>query len=484
MADEPPPTPIAPGTLVGGRYRLDRVLQAGGMGVVYEARHEVLEQRVAVKVMLPEITADSDAVERFLREARAAAKLRSDHVVKVLDVGTHEGLPYLAMEFLEGSDLSAVASRGALPPSEAVSYVLQALEAIGEAHAAGIVHRDLKPSNLFLETRAGAAPRVKVLDFGISKVSTGDGIAARLTNTRAMLGSPAYMSPEQVRSTKAADARSDIWALGVILWELLTGEGAFDGDTIGEIFSKIREEPLAPVHLKRPGIPAGLCAVVARAVERDREQRYQTVAELRAALWPYAGGADAARLSDPGAARVVIAAGARRDHDAETLASQESSPTEPPGDSGPVEPKGHVGVQTAATWSQSPTRGSGRKVAFAAGGLALGGVLTALAVALSSSGGPPRPSATPEATELVSGPAGRPVPPALASATTAFSSAPVEPASSAAASASVSASASASAAPRPGGVATVRPSAAPPPPPPTATGAVQPPPPPKDKYGI
>jgi eukaryotic-like serine/threonine-protein kinase len=309
--------PIAPGTLVAGRYRVGSVIQRGGMGVIYAAVHETLEQKVALKVLLPAVAHDPANVDRFLREARACVKLKNDHVVRVFDVGQHDDAPFMAMELLDGADLSSViASRAPLPCAEAVGILLEALEAIIEAHAAGIVHRDLKPSNLFLEARADGTTRVKVLDFGISKIV--DKAEVGLTTTRSMLGSPGYMSPEQVKSAKAVDERTDIWALGVIMWEMLTGEIAFDGETLGEVFAKIREDTLASVSSKRPDVPAALAAIVARCVERNRDQRFPDATALRDALLAW---------DEPEAPavprRTVVVTDASR-HDDLTLSSSDS----------------------------------------------------------------------------------------------------------------------------------------------------------------
>jgi serine/threonine protein kinase len=220
-----------PGDTIAGKYAIVKVIGEGGMGIVYEATHLRLRRRVALKMLLPHMMAtSSDTVVRFEREARAAAQLRDRHVTKVLDVDTTaDGLPYLVMEYLEGHDLEAeLAARGPLPIGEAVGYVLQACTAMTEAHGAGIVHRDLKPSNLFLcPEREGWT--VKVLDFGISKMA--DDGDARLTGTQASVGTPLYMSPEQVRSSRSVDLRTDIWALGVILYELLAGRTPFEGST-------------------------------------------------------------------------------------------------------------------------------------------------------------------------------------------------------------------------------------------------------------
>ncbi|NUO47968.1 MAG: protein kinase [Polyangiaceae bacterium] len=278
------------GSRVAGKYRVVRPMATGGMGEVYEAVHDELSMRVALKVLLKEQARVPEAVERFLREARAAASLGSEHVAKVFDVGKIEdGTPYLAMELLQGEDLEQIAERrGPLPVHQAVGYVLQALEALAEAHAHGIVHRDLKPSNLFL-SRSGDRSRVKVLDFGISKLESELGAPAiNLTTTRSMLGSPGYMSPEQVRSSKNVDARTDLWSVGVILYELLSGAQAFQGETLGDVFAKIREEPLPPIRTLRPDVPEALEKILARCLERDRTNRFSSAVELAEALRPYA----------------------------------------------------------------------------------------------------------------------------------------------------------------------------------------------------
>lgn len=213
--------PVALGDVLAGKYRVDAVLGVGGMGIVVAATHLQLEQKVALKFLLPAAIQSPEAVERFLREGRAAVRLKSQNVAKVTDVGTLEnGAPYMVMEFLHGADLAAVmAERGLLPVAEAVSYVLQACEAIAEAHSLGIVHRDLKPQNLFVTRKVDGRPLIKVLDFGISKsMDTQSGLS--LTRTSSIMGSPLYMSPEQMRSSKNVDQRSDIWAIGVVLYEI------------------------------------------------------------------------------------------------------------------------------------------------------------------------------------------------------------------------------------------------------------------------
>src|SRR3984957_9184121 len=221
------------GDVVGRKFVVEDVLGVGGMGVVLGARHVHLGQKVAVKLLLRSAAKHTDAVTRLLREARAAVDLQSTHVVRVMDVGTlDDGLPYMVMEHLTGSDLSAVLQqRKALPVEEAIDYALQAMEAIAEAHTVGLVHRDLKPANLFLTRRPDGSGLIKVLDFGISKATESSPRDQSLTATAAIMGSPVYMSPEQLRSSKNVDARTDIWALGIILYELVSGRTPFEDET-------------------------------------------------------------------------------------------------------------------------------------------------------------------------------------------------------------------------------------------------------------
>lgn len=278
-----------PGDLVGGKYRVERVLGSGGMGVVVSAVHVQLEERVALKFLLADVPHEGEAGARFLREARAAVRIRNDHVVRVMDVGTLDGgAPYLVMEYLDGRDLSAeLAERGRFEVAEAVDLVLQACEALAEAHALGIIHRDLKPANLFLTARANGALWVKVMDFGISKVPSA-AHEPSMTRTQAVLGSPAYMSPEQLRSARDSDARTDIWALGVVLFQLVSGEVPFKGESISDLSIRIATERHERLAMLRPDVPPGFDAVIQRCLEKDREQRFQNIAELALALAPFA----------------------------------------------------------------------------------------------------------------------------------------------------------------------------------------------------
>ena len=285
------PLPITVGDTVGGKYTVDAIIGVGGMGVVASATHLALGQRVALKVMRT-ARMNAETADRFLREARAAVSLKSSHVAKVLDVGTLDsGLPFMVMELLEGSDLaSQLETRGALPCGEAIDYILQACDALSEAHALGIVHRDLKPENLFVTERRDGSALVKVLDFGISKVTptieVAEASAPRraITHESTVMGSPMYMSPEQVRSAKHVDGRSDIWALGAILFELIAGRSAFYAESVPDIFVKILEKPAPRLEEALRDPPAGLAEAIARCLEKEREKRFQTVDELAAAL--------------------------------------------------------------------------------------------------------------------------------------------------------------------------------------------------------
>lgn len=278
---------VAIGDLLARKYRVERVLGQGNMGVVVAATHIDLGHPVALKMMLPDKEQTPELRERFLREARAAVRLKSQHVAKVLDVGTDENdMPYIAMEFLEGDDLQAILKKnGPLPIADAVEYVLQACEAVGEAHAAGIVHRDLKPANMFLTRDVSGAPCIKVLDFGISKVM---GAELALTHETQSLGSPLYMSPEALGSAKNVDNRTDIWALGISLYQLVAGKTPFHALNMGELCGRILAGTPTPLAEHRPDAPAGLENVLFRCLERDRDRRIQHVAALAHALAPFA----------------------------------------------------------------------------------------------------------------------------------------------------------------------------------------------------
>ncbi|MES1188786.1 MAG: serine/threonine-protein kinase [Myxococcales bacterium] len=292
------------GDVLAGKFRIERVLGVGGMGMVVSAMHLQLDERVAIKFLLPEALMNAEAVARFGREARAAVKIKSEHVARVTDVGALEtGAPYMVMELLRGQDLSQVLrDRGALPIALAVQYVLQACEALAEAHAIGIVHRDLKPANLFLTARADGSPCIKVLDFGISKVTSqsGSGSDMGMTRTQSIMGSPLYMSPEQMASAKDVDQRADIWAIGCVLYELVTGRVPFEAETMPQLCTLILHTDPPPPRSIRGDVPELLDQVILRCLRKDRNQRYTDVAVLAAdlaAFSPDAGPRSAARIS-------------------------------------------------------------------------------------------------------------------------------------------------------------------------------------------
>jgi eukaryotic-like serine/threonine-protein kinase len=313
---QPLPDAFAIGKVLVGKYHIERVVGGGGMGIIVAARHALLDQRVAIKFLRPDVLHDAETVARFAREARAAVRIRSEHVAHVLDVGEAEdGTPFMVLEYLEGHTMAdELAKRGALPVHEAVDFVLQLCEALAEAHAAGIVHRDLKPDNLFLVNRADEWRSLKVLDFGISKTGLpGTAFASDmlLTQTLSMMGSPLYMSPEQIRATKDVDYRSDIWSVGIVLYELLAGRPAYEAGSITQLCANVLEESPRPLRSLSPLVPEGLVKVVDRCLEKDVELRYQNVAELAIDLLPFAPAG--ARASVERVVSVVRTAMNRRD---------------------------------------------------------------------------------------------------------------------------------------------------------------------------
>ncbi len=279
-----------PGSIFAGKYRVEKVLGQGGMGLVLAARHLGLDEPVAIKVLLPAMMQVAGMVERFTREARASAKIKNDHVVRVTDVDAlPSGVPFMVMERLDGIDLSDhCKSVGPLPIADAVRYLLETCSAIGEAHAMGIIHRDLKPANLFLARRRDGATSIKVLDFGISKAMQSLG-EHTVTVAGTVLGSPSYMSPEQIAAVRDLDGRTDLWSLGVILYQLVTGRVPFPAETLTQLCALVLQtEPRRPGEL-RPDLPPGLEAVILRCLEKDRARRFGSASELAAALLPFAG---------------------------------------------------------------------------------------------------------------------------------------------------------------------------------------------------
>jgi serine/threonine-protein kinase len=365
-----PPTrsnvPVRAGDVLAEKYRVERVLGAGGMGVVVAALHLELDERVAVKFLLPEIGENSNAAARFMREARAAARIKSEYVARVIDVGRlATGAPYMVMEYLEGRDLAALVAAGPLAVEDAADYVIQACHAMAEAHAAGIVHRDLKPANLFLAQRPDGTRVIKVLDFGISKTALGDTPDAALTKTSTMMGSPYYMSPEQMRSARDVDHRTDIWSLGVILFELLSGRPPFQGDSLPELITSIlTDSPPSLVGL-RPELPHALESVVLRCLQKSRDLRVKDVGELTRALLPFGS-----RRSRYTAERVLKLTGSL-----ESLPAS-LAPAPSPEELGETVATAAIGAQTATNWAEktqgsAAQRGTRKKLVWGMSALAL-----------------------------------------------------------------------------------------------------------------
>ncbi|MEZ4221827.1 MAG: serine/threonine-protein kinase [Polyangiaceae bacterium] len=283
-------SPIAAGQSIDGKYRVERILGRGGIGIVAKAEHLILKHPVALKVLRQELAREQRQVVRFLREARAAVRLESEHVARVLDVGTlPDGAPYMVMEYLEGEDLAQrLARSGPLAPQEVAGYLLEACDGLAEAHSAGIVHRDVKPANLFLARGKDGAERLRVLDFGIAKAaeSESDGDFSS-TETGGWVGSPRYMSPEQMRPRLEVDARTDIWALGITAYELMSGASPFEGESMSEICAAVLHVDPAPIH-ERVDLPRALGEAVMRCLQKDPAHRYGSIREFASEIAPFA----------------------------------------------------------------------------------------------------------------------------------------------------------------------------------------------------
>ncbi len=280
------------GSVVDGKYRIEATIAEGGIGVIVRATHLGLGQQVAIKYLKPDALKDARLVERFEREARLAAQIASEHVVHVQDVGSLPGAgPYMVMEYLVGRDLGSIVEEGPLPVARAVDYVLQVCDALAEAHALRIVHRDIKPDNMFLAQRPSNTAILKLIDFGISKMAPKRGEGgdwAHDTGTDERFGTPLYMSPEQLRSPASVDERADIWALGVVLFELITGEAPFDAADMPALCAAIVSSEPRPLRALRPEAPQALEAVILKCLEKDPAQRFRNVAELAQDLEPFA----------------------------------------------------------------------------------------------------------------------------------------------------------------------------------------------------
>jgi eukaryotic-like serine/threonine-protein kinase len=282
------------GSVLLGKYRVDAVIGRGGMGVVVKAWHLGLREEVAIKLLRDDVVLADETIARFLREAQAAVKLKSEHIARITDVGTFaDGKPYMVMELLEGQDIGQLLTeRGRLQPSLAIDLIIQACEALAEAHSLGIVHRDIKPANLFLTSHPDGSLLLKVLDFGISKAPAGTELS--LTQTWSMLGSPAYMSPEQMRSARDVDARTDVWSLGAVLYEAIEGHLPFPAESFSEMCVMVAVDPPVPMV----ATPPELAAIIARCLAKHPGERYASVAEL---------GRELARLArEPAKAQILV----------------------------------------------------------------------------------------------------------------------------------------------------------------------------------
>lgn len=303
------------GEIVQEKFLLESCIGSGGMGVVFQGEHLLLKTRIALKCLRTELVGDTAALARFLQEARLAASIENEHSTRIHDVGTtNDGTPYIVMEYLRGAALDEHLERtGPLPVTDVATIVLQLLAVLAEAHGKGLVHRDLKPANLFLQERSNGELWVKVMDFGISKhVGAGPAPNLGITTPHTLLGSPQYMSPEQLRDSSAVDHRSDIWSVGVILYELLAGSVPFDADSLADLCAIILDRQPAPLRKFRGDVPPGLEDVILRTLAKDAADRPQNVGELALLLAPYApesaraavGGINAACLKSSRSARL------------------------------------------------------------------------------------------------------------------------------------------------------------------------------------
>jgi serine/threonine-protein kinase len=292
-----------PGEILLGKYRVEEIIGVGGMGRVIKASHLYLQQPVAIKIQLPEMADSQSTVARFLREAQATVRLRSEHIARVMDVGTMpDGCPFIVMEYLEGHDLNQILRHhGPQMPQAVVDLVLQACEGMAEAHAAGIIHRDIKPSNFFITRRPDGSNLLKILDFGISKTPAE---LSELTGTQTVIGTPTYMAPEQMVSARSTDSRSDIWSMGVVMYQLLEGRPPFEAETYAQLVLKVGTAPPNPLHV---ALPPGLQDIVFRCLEKDPNRRIQSVGELARMLAPYASDPMTAQQSAERASRILTA---------------------------------------------------------------------------------------------------------------------------------------------------------------------------------
>ncbi len=405
---------IAPGTLLAGKFRVLRLLGAGGMGAVYEIEHDLTKHRRALKMLHAQFRAYPAVVARFLREASAAGRIGNPHIIETFDAGEFDtGEPYLVMEYLEGHTLSdALGAKGTLPIDELANILVQACEGVQAAHDAGIIHRDLKPDNLFLVERDGK-PFVKILDFGVSKFDAELTGGMGMTKEGSTLGTPFYMPPEQVRGEKNLDARADVYALGVILYECASGRRPYEAETLPHLALLIHEGKAHPLAELRPDLPASFVEIAARAMASDRGQRYPTARALAEALLPFADGALGQTMiggAEAGGQVVIKTSGVP------TAAL-----------SGDRSPSAFVPTMHGATVSVSeePPKRSSKAGVIAGGAAAL--VVAGAAAAFFLRGAPPGPPTAPSAAAAIAAApaltAANPAPPATASAAASASAA-------------------------------------------------------------
>jgi serine/threonine-protein kinase len=363
-----------PGTEVAGKYVVERRLGAGGMGVVLAVRHKELGERYALKLMLPAASASEPARERFAREAKAAARLKSEHVARAIDFGflSDGGAPFMVLELLEGQNLAErLSERGPLEPREIARLMLDACDALREAHAEGIVHRDLKPANLFCTPRRDGTSVLKVLDFGIAKTLSQD--SAALTKTATTMGSPFYMSPEQMRSAKSADARSDVWSLGVTMFELATGHLPFVGETVTEVAILVIEAAVPSPTIYVPDLPPAFVQIILRCLQKDPARRYADVEDLAEELAAFVG--ETWTRTSPKRVVSIVPSGASTDPSAAFARTESPDVAAPP--TVAAEP-----LVTSPSLSPPPRRRSA--ALLAAGVVGVGVVATAIYVLPSS----------------------------------------------------------------------------------------------------